>query len=136
MDKVKDSQLQSEITVKNLDLQTPIRNLLISMGEDPDREGLKDTPKRFEKTVKYLLSGYDRSFAEETTLFENYVQYKDIISLKNIDFFSLCEHHFLPFFGYVHVAYIPSKESYLGISKLARVVDIYARSKRVCHIFS
>lgn len=116
-----------KISVKNLNLQESIRKFIIAMGEDPERNGLKNTPKRFEQTVKYLLGGYDRKFEEEATSFENYVNYKDIILLKNIDFFSMCEHHFLPFFGYAHVGYIPSKEGYLGISKLARAVDIYAR---------
>jgi GTP cyclohydrolase I len=117
----------TKISVKNLDLQTHIRKFLIAMGENPDRGGLIDTPKRFEKTVKYLLSGYDRSFEEEKSIFENDVKYKDIIFLKNIDFFSLCEHHFLPFFGFVHIGYIPSKDGYLGISKLARAVDIFSK---------
>ncbi|HSW97207.1 MAG TPA: GTP cyclohydrolase I FolE [Candidatus Saccharimonadales bacterium] len=115
------------ISVKNANLQTPIRNFLEEIGEDPQREGLKDTPIRFEKTIKYLLSGYDRNFKDEVSVFENHSKYKDIILFKNVDFFSMCEHHFLPFFGYAHVAYVPSEESYMGISKLARVVDIYAR---------
>lgn len=117
----------TKISVKNLDLQTPIRNLFKAMGEDPDRSDIADTPKRFEKTLKYLLNGYDRTFEEEITLFKNNTNYKNIISFKNIDFFSMCEHHLLPFFGYAHIAYIPSEDAYLGISKLARVVDIYAR---------
>lgn len=118
---------KSNISIKDVDLQTPIRALLKAMGEDPDRSGLKDTPKRAEKTIKFLLSGYDRKFEDESTSFDNHIEYKGIIFLKNIDFFSLCEHHLLPFFGYAHVAYIPSEKSYLGISKLARAVDIYAR---------
>lgn len=97
------------------------------MGEDLNREGIKNTPKRFEETLRYLLSGYDRRFEDETTTFENKVKYKDLILLKNIDFMSLCEHHFLPFFGYAHIGYIPSQDGYFGISKLARVVDIYSR---------
>jgi GTP cyclohydrolase I len=125
---IKEKPIKSgKISVKDLDLQTPIRIFLKVMGEDPDRSGLKDTPKRFEQTIKHLLSGYDRTFADESTSFENHVEYKGVIFLKNIDFFSLCEHHLLPFFGYAHVAYIPSEKSYLGISKLARAVDIYAR---------
>ncbi len=118
---------RKNISIKHIDLQTPIKQLLLAMGEDPQRNGLKDTPKRFEQTMKFLLSGYDREFGEESKSFDNHVQYKGIIALKNIDFFSLCEHHLLPFFGYAHVAYIPSDTSYLGISKLARAVDIYAR---------
>lgn len=118
---------ERKISAKHLSLQEPIRKFLAAMGEDPNRSGLAETPKRFEQTVKYLLGGYDRKFEDEATSFENYIKYQDIILLKNIDFFSLCEHHFLPFFGYAHVGYIPSKDGYLGISKLARAVDIYAR---------
>src|SRR6267142_7230808 len=103
----------SSISVKDIDLQTPIKNFLKAMGENPERAGLKDTPARFEKTVKYLLSGYDRNFEEEVSLFDNHPNYKDIIIFKNIDFFSMCEHHLLPFFGYAHVGYVPSDEVYM-----------------------
>ncbi|HSX08710.1 MAG TPA: GTP cyclohydrolase I FolE [Candidatus Saccharimonadales bacterium] len=121
------TESSSKISVKDLDLQPSIKAFLKAMGEDPERAGLKDTPKRAEQALKYLLSGYDRTFEDESTSFENHVEYKGVIFLKNIDFFSLCEHHLLPFFGYAHVAYLPSEKSYLGISKLARAVDIYAR---------
>lgn len=117
----------SKVSVKDLDFQTPIRKLFIGMGEDPDRSGIVDTPKRFEEAMKAILSGYDRDFEEENRFFENRVNYKDMIILKNIDFFSMCEHHLLPFFGYAHVGYVPAKKGYLGISKLARAVDISAR---------
>lgn len=115
-----------KISVKNLDLQTPARNFLKEIGENLERDGIKDTPGRFEEAFKYLLGGYDRSFKEENRLFENISNYQGIIVLKNIDFFSMCEHHLLPFFGYAHVGYVPGKRV-LGISKLARAVDIYAR---------
>src|SRR5205807_409484 len=123
----KEKKFKLKVSVRDLDFQTAIRNFFEAMGEDPDRKGIKDTPQRVEKTLKYLLGGYDRAFEEEITSFENRANYKDIILLKNIDFFSLCEHHLLPFFGYAHVGYIPSEDGYLGISKLARAVDIYAR---------
>lgn len=116
-----------EISVKDLDLQTPIRNFFKEMGEDPNRSEIKNTPTRFEEAVKSMLSGYDRDFEKENRFFENKPKYKDIIILKNIDFLSLCEHHIIPFYGYAHVAYIPSEKAYLGISKLARAVDIFAR---------
>lgn len=122
-----DNQSLGKISVRNADLHTPIRKFLQDIGENPEREGLKNTPTRFDKTIKYLLSGYDRKFEDEVSVFENHGKYKDIIVFKNIDFFSMCEHHFLPFFGYVHVGYVPSEDVYIGISKLARVVDIYAR---------
>ncbi len=108
-------------------VQDAVREFFVQLGEDPDRNGLKETPKRFEVAIKYLLGGYDRSLEKENKLFENLSSYNGIISLRNIDFFSLCEHHLLPFFGYVHIAYIPSPKHVLGISKLSRAVDIYAR---------
>ncbi|MBU1071543.1 GTP cyclohydrolase I FolE [Patescibacteria group bacterium] len=120
------TKLPIKVSTKNLDLQFAVRAFLKQIGEDPNRDGIKDTPKRFEEAIKCLLSGYDRSFEKENRLFENISNYQDIITLKNIDFFSMCEHHLLPFFGYAHIGYIPG-EKVLGISKLARAVDIYAR---------
>lgn len=114
------------LSAQNLLLQDAIRQFLIQLGENPNRDGVKETPKRFEAAIKYMLGGYDRSFEGENKLFDNLTKYKDIIILKNINFFSMCEHHLLPFYGYAHVGYIPGK-SVLGISKLARAVDIYSR---------
>lgn len=114
------------LSAQNLLLQDAIRQFLIQLGENPNRDGIKETPKRFEAAIKYMLGGYDRSFEGENKLFDNLTKYKDIIILKNINFFSMCEHHLLPFYGYAHVGYIPGKRV-LGISKLARAVDIYSR---------
>lgn len=114
------------LSVQNLQLQEAVKQFLIQLGDSPDRDGIKETPKRFEAAIKYMLGGYDRSFEKENKLFDNLTDYKDIIILKNIDFFSMCEHHLLPFYGYAHVGYIPGKRV-LGISKLARAVDIYSR---------
>jgi len=114
------------LSSQNLQLQDAVRQFFIQLGENPDRDGIKETPKRFETAIKYLLGGYDRSFENENKLFDNLTNYKDIIILKNINFFSMCEHHLLPFYGYAHVGYIPGKRV-LGISKLARAVDIYSR---------
>lgn len=113
-------------SVQNLHFQNAVRQFFIQLGENPDRDGIKETPKRFEDAIKYLLGGYERSFERENKLFDNQTGYKDIIVLKNVDFFSVCEHHLLPFFGHAHIGYIPGKKV-LGISKLARAVDIYAR---------
>lgn len=126
----------SRISIKDLDLKTPIRNFLSSMGEDINRDGIKQTPERFEEALKLILSGYDRTFEDENKVFDNLPNYKDMIMFKNIDFFSMCEHHLLPFFGYAHIAYVPSEEKYLGISKLARAVDIYARRLQTQEILS
>lgn len=114
------------LSVQNLQLQDAVRQFFIQLGENPNRDGIKETPKRFETAIKYMLGGYDRSFEGENKLFDNLTNYKDIIILKNINFFSMCEHHLLPFYGYAHVGYIPGKRV-LGISKLARAVDIYSR---------
>lgn len=113
-------------SIKNLKLQGTVKEFFLQLGENPKRDGIKETPKRFEDAVKYLLGGYERNFAKENKLFTNFTNYDDIIILKNIDFFSVCEHHLLPFFGHAHVGYVPGKKV-LGISKLARAVDIYAR---------
>jgi len=115
-----------ELSAQNLQLQEAVKLFLTQLGESPDRDGIRETPKRFEAAIKYMLGGYDRSFKSENKLFDNLTEYKDIIILKNIDFFSMCEHHLLPFYGYAHVGYIPGKRV-LGISKLARAVDIYSR---------
>ncbi len=122
----RNEELNPKVSVKNINLQSSVRDFLQQIGENPERDGIKETPRRFEEAVKYLLGGYDRSFEGENKLFENLSNYEDIIILKNIDFFSVCEHHLLPFFGHAHIGYIPG-EKVLGISKLARAVDIYAR---------
>jgi GTP cyclohydrolase IA len=118
-------KLMNKVTAKNIQLKEPIKQFLQSLGEDLSREGIKETPQRVENSFKYLLSGYDRSFKEENKLFTN-TEYTDPVILKDIDFYSLCEHHLLPFYGYAHIAYIPGGKI-MGISKLARVVEIYAR---------
>ena len=115
-----------KLTTQNLQLQTAVRQFFVQLGENPDRDDIKETPKRFETAIKYLLGGYDRDFEKENKLFDNLTKYKDIIILKNINFFSMCEHHLLPFYGYAHIGYIPNGKV-LGISKLARAVDIYSR---------
>lgn len=122
----KTKRTPKKLSSQNLQLQDAVKQFFIQLGENPDRDGIKETPKRFEAAIKYMLGGYDRSFEGENKLFDNLTNYKDIIILKNIDFFSMCEHHLLPFYGYAHIGYIPSKKV-LGISKLARAVDIYSR---------
>jgi GTP cyclohydrolase I len=125
--KTKVTNKKAKISVQHLDFQTPIRKLLEAMGEDADSPKLIRTPMRFDEAIKSILSGYDRSFEEEVWDFEPNLPYRDIIMLKNINYFSMCRHHLLPFFGYAHVAYIPNGKKCLGISKLARAVDIYAK---------
>ncbi len=104
-----------------------IREILIYLGEDPDREGLKDTPERVIKSWDTLFSGYKQD--SEKILerrFKDVGDYDELVILDNIEFYSFCEHHMLPFIGKVHIGYIPDKEV-LGISKLARLVDVHAR---------
>ena len=107
-------------------MQDLIRQLLAQLGEDPSREGLIDTPKRVEKALKFLTSGYT---ADVDTVLNNAlftVDYNEMVIVKDIDFYSLCEHHMLPFFGKCHVAYIPNGRV-IGLSKIPRLVDIFAR---------
>ena len=101
------------------------------LGENPDREGLKKTPERVAKAMQFMLQGYEKDPVEalKSAMFLE-EDYKQMVIVKDIDFFSLCEHHLLPFFGKVHVAYIPRK--YItGLSKIPRVVDIFARRLQI-----
>jgi GTP cyclohydrolase IA len=107
-----------------------IRQLLAELGEDPSREGLRDTPKRVEKSLRFLTSGYaaDVDTVVNNALFT--VDYNEMVIVKDIDFYSLCEHHLLPFFGKCHVAYLPQGRV-IGLSKLPRLVDIFARRLQI-----
>src|ERR687891_1012068 len=107
-------------------MQDIIRQLLGHMGEDPSREGLLDTPKRVEKALRFLTGGYteDVDAMLNNALFN--VDYNEMVIVRDIDFYSLCEHHLLPFFGKCHVAYIPNGKV-VGLSKIPRLVDIFAR---------
>jgi GTP cyclohydrolase IA len=107
-------------------MQQLIRQLLAELGEDPTREGLLDTPKRVEKALKFLTSGYDQDPDDllNGALFT--VDYSEMVIVKDIDFYSLCEHHLLPFFGKCHVAYLP-RTKVIGLSKIPRLVDMFSR---------
>jgi len=111
-------------------MQDLVRNLLAALGEDPDREGLANTPKRVEKALKFLTSGYDADIdlVLNNALFT--VEYSEMVIVKDIDFYSLCEHHLLPFFGKCHVAYLPS-DKVIGLSKIPRLVDVFSRRLQV-----
>jgi GTP cyclohydrolase I len=111
-------------------MQEIIRQLLAELGEDPSREGLLDTPKRVEKALAFLTSGYaaDVNATLNNALFS--VDYNEMVIVRDIDFYSLCEHHLLPFFGKCHVAYIPQGRV-LGLSKIPRLVDIFARRLQI-----
>jgi len=107
-----------------------MREILSSLGEDPEREGLSKTPERVAKAYQYLLQGYDQCPKEilRSALFSE--DYCEMILVKDIEIFSLCEHHMLPFFGKAHVAYIPDGRI-VGLSKIPRVVDVFARRLQV-----
>ena len=111
-------------------MQEIIRQLLAELGEDPSREGLLDTPKRVEKALAFLTGGYaaDVDATLNNALFS--VDYNEMVIVRDIDFYSLCEHHLLPFFGKCHVAYIPQGRV-LGLSKIPRLVDIFARRLQI-----
>jgi GTP cyclohydrolase IA len=107
-----------------------IRRLLAELGEDPRREGLVRTPLRVARAMKFLTSGYgaDIDAILNNALFT--VDYSEMVIVKDIDFYSLCEHHLLPFFGKCHVAYIPRRHV-IGLSKIPRLVDVYARRLQI-----
>jgi len=104
--------------------------ILELLGEDPEREGLKRTPLRVAKTMRFMTTGYDQNACEIINSAKFKEEYKQMVLVKDIDFYSLCEHHMLPFFGRAHVAYIPN--GYItGLSKIARVVEVYSRRLQV-----
>jgi GTP cyclohydrolase IA len=118
------------ITLTSATDTEPVRELLLSLGEDPDREGLLRTPERMYKALRFLTKGYQEDPEEilNDALFT--VHYDEMVIVKDIEMFSLCEHHVLPLFGKVHVAYIPNGKV-IGLSKVPRLVDVFARCLQV-----
>ena len=113
-----------------MDFQKNIRDIIVELGEDPEREGLIKTPERVERSLRFLTRGYHQNLDEVVNgaLFE--AESDDMVIVRNIEFFSMCEHHMLPFFGKCHVGYIPNKKI-IGVSKIARIVDMFARRLQV-----
>ena len=126
--------LDDRVTVdardRDVEFENHIRKILQCIGENPSREGLLDTPKRVSEAMHFLTSGYQLTVKEvvQDALFEESCE--EMVIVKNVEFYSLCEHHLLPFFGYAHVGYLPQGRV-IGLSKIARVVDVFARRLQV-----
>ncbi len=118
------------LTKEKVAIAELVRELLHQIGEDPEREGLLKTPDRFEKAIRYLTSGYDKDPKEilNGAVYEE--PYDEMVAIRDIELFSLCEHHLLPFYGKCHVAYIPDGKL-IGLSKIPRLVDVFARRLQV-----
>jgi len=125
-----DQTLIEPTSLDTASTQDLYRELLRRIGEDPNRDGLMDTPQRVEKSMDFLTRGYGQTVTEvlHNALFD--VDYDEMVIVKDIEFFSLCEHHMLPFFGKAHVAYVPNGKV-IGLSKTARLVDVFARRLQV-----
>jgi len=103
-----------------------MKDVLEMLGEDPGREGLLHTPERYEKAMRFLTRGYEESLEQIVNGAVFHVHCDEMVIVKDIEFFSMCEHHLLPFFGRIHVAYLP-KDQVIGLSKIPRIVNMYAR---------
>ncbi|MCE8011239.1 GTP cyclohydrolase I FolE [Halomonas daqingensis] len=114
----------------NEELANFYRQIILELGEDPEREGLRDTPKRAAKAMQFLTRGYSQTLEElvNGAVFES--ETDEMVLIKDIELYSMCEHHLLPFIGKCHIAYLPSGKV-LGLSKFARIVDMYARRMQI-----
>jgi GTP cyclohydrolase I len=124
---VTNSKERSSVAVPFREL---IRGLLVQLGEDPDREGLRQTPRRVEQALRYLTEGYHQDLDKLLNGALYSVCYDEMVIVKDIEVFSLCEHHLLPFFGKAHIAYVPNKKV-IGLSKIPRLVDVFARRLQI-----
>ncbi|MGE5569619.1 MAG: GTP cyclohydrolase I FolE [Rhodospirillales bacterium] len=132
----KNSIMKTETIVKVITpkeeglIASRMRDVLRELGENPEREGLLKTPDRVEKALRYLTSGYKKDLKQIINGAMFTVKYDEMVIVKDIEFFSLCEHHLLPFFGKIHVAYLP-KDKVVGLSKIPRIVDMFARRLQI-----
>ena len=118
------------LITKEVGLQSLIERILLAVGEDPKREGLLRTPQRVEKSLKFLTSGYNVDIKELVNGALYNEDYNEMVIVKDIDVYSLCEHHILPFFGKCHVAYLP-RGKIIGLSKVPRLIDAFSRRLQV-----
>jgi len=108
-----------------------VKELIIEIGEDPTREGLIDTPRRVAKSFEFLYQGYSQDIDAVINNAKFTIEHDDMVVIKDIELYSMCEHHMLPFFGKCHVGYIPKSGKVLGVSKIARIVDFYSRRLQI-----
>ena len=128
--KAKNANLLLEPGQEERPLQDLVREMLSQLVDDPDREGLQRTPARVATALQFLTSGYKADIRKIVNDALYTVKYDEMVIVKDIEFFSLCEHHLLPFFGKMHVAYLP-KEKVIGLSKLPRIIDVFARRLQI-----
>ncbi|MFH1540602.1 MAG: GTP cyclohydrolase I FolE [Elusimicrobiota bacterium] len=113
--------------MNNKQIEKSVKNILIAIGENPEREGLKETPKRVARMYEEIFSGINSNPEKELEVYYTTEEHEEVVIVKDISFYSTCEHHLLPFFGKIHIGYIPKKDKLLGISKIARLVDVFSK---------
>lgn len=124
------SLIEIQHKTPKVSIASHMREVIRALGEDPSRDGMARTPERIEKAMRYLTSGYSADLDQivNGALFD--VEYDEVVIVRDIEFFSMCEHHMLPFFGKVHVAYLPGSKV-IGLSKIPRIVDVFARRLQI-----
>ncbi|MDR1956818.1 MAG: GTP cyclohydrolase I FolE [Treponema sp.] len=111
-------------------IEKAVREILAAIGDDPDREGLKETPARVARMYEEIFAGIDHAITQDIKLFKEEHR-GGLVALRDIPFYSMCEHHLMPFFGHLHVAYLPQNGNILGLSKLARIADMLAKKPQL-----
>ena len=112
-------------------IENAVREILLAIGEDPEREGLLETPARVARMYEEIFSGLDSNPEQHLKIFDEPQEHNELVLVRDIPLYSVCEHHLLPFVGKAHIAYIPDKGKIIGLSKFARIVDCFARRPQV-----